>query len=181
MIPVFSIVGKNSNTGKTTLMCQVIDILKRRGYRVGTIKHDVHGFDMDHPGKDTWKHAQAGSDLVMISSPEKFAMIQKVETERKLETIVAEINNVDILITEGYKREKYPKLEVFRQAAADELLCEEEEMFALVTDKVFDVKAPQFGFEQVEELVDLIEMTFLSNGKRTHESADHQMTGLSTH
>jgi len=163
MIPVFSIVGKNSNTGKTTIMCKIIENLKQRGYRVGTIKHDVHGFDMDKPGKDTWKHAQAGSDLVMISSPDKFAMIQKVEEERKLSEIIAETTQVDILITEGYKREKYPKLEVFRREAADELLCEAHELFALVTNRSFDVNVPQFDFEQVEQLVNLIEQRFLNN------------------
>jgi len=174
MIPVFSIVGKNSNTGKTTVMCRIIEALKAKGYKVGTIKHDVHGFDMDKPGKDTWKHAQAGSDLVMISSPEKFALIQKVEEERRLEDIVREINGLDILITEGYKREKYPKLEVFRQAAADCLLCEEEELFALVTDRPFGVKVPQYGFENISELVELIEKRFLSSspasGKLHHEN-----------
>jgi molybdopterin-guanine dinucleotide biosynthesis protein B len=173
MIPVFSIVGKNSNTGKTTVMCRIIEALKSKGYRVGTIKHDVHGFDMDKPGKDTWKHAQAGSDLVMISSPEKFAMIQKVEEERRLEDIVREVDGVDILITEGYKREKFPKLEVFRQAAADCLLCDEEELFALVTDQLFDVKVPQYGFQDIDELVELIEQQFLNpsavSGKRVRQ------------
>lgn len=161
MIPVFSIVGKNSNTGKTTVLCNIISELKSRGYRVGTIKHDVHGFDIDHPGKDTWKHGQAGSDIVMISSPAKFAMIEKVETEYPLDKILEKIDNVDIIITEGYKRENKPKLEVYRKEAADELLCEEHELFGLVTDTKFDNGVPQFSFEDIKELVDLIEAKFL--------------------
>lgn len=161
MIPVFSIVGKNSNTGKTTVLCNIISELKSRGYRVATIKHDVHGFDIDHPGKDTWKHGQAGSDIVMISSPAKFAMIEKVEIEYSLDKILEKIDNVDIIITEGYKKENKPKLEVYRKEAADELLCEEHELFGLVTDTEFNNDVPQFGFEYIKELVDLIEAKFL--------------------
>lgn len=161
MIPVFSIVGKNSNTGKTMVLCNLIQELKKRGYRVATIKHDVHGFDIDHPGKDTWKHGQAGSDIVMISSPEKFAMIEKVQQEYTLDEIVSKIDNVDIIITEGYKRENKPKLEVFRTAAADCLLCKDEELFGLVTDIPFDRAIPQFAFEDVEKLVDHIVELFL--------------------
>lgn len=161
MIPIFSIVGKNSNTGKTTVLCTIIKELKSRGYRVATIKHDVHGFDIDHPGKDTWKHGQAGSDIVMISSPEKFAMIEKVQVEYTLDQVIEKINNVDIIITEGYKRENKPKLEVYRKEAADELLCNDDELFGIVTDTPFDKNIPQFSFEQVKEIVDLIEERFL--------------------
>jgi len=161
VIPIFSIVGKNSNTGKTTVLCNIIQELKKRGYKVATIKHDVHGFDIDHPGKDTWKHGQAGSDIVMISSPEKFAMIEKVEKEYTLDEVISKITNVDIIITEGYKRENKPKLEVFRAEAAECLLCEDHELFGLVTDVKFDKAVPQFNFTEIEKLVDLIVATFL--------------------
>jgi len=161
VIPIFSIVGKNSNTGKTTVLCNIIQELKKRGYKVATIKHDVHGFDIDHPGKDTWKHGQAGSDIVMISSPEKFAMIEKVEKEYTLDEVISKITNVDIIITEGYKRENKPKLEVFRTEAAECLLCEDHELFGLVTDVQFEKEVPQFNFTEIEKLVDLIVATFL--------------------
>ncbi|ABW17775.1 molybdopterin-guanine dinucleotide biosynthesis protein B [Alkaliphilus oremlandii] len=161
MIPVFSVVAKNSNTGKTTVLCNIIKELKSRGYRVATIKHDVHGFDIDQPEKDTWKHGQAGSDMVMISSPEKFAMIEKVQVEYTLDEILEKINNVDIIITEGYKRENKPKLEVYRKEVADELLCKDEELFGIVTDVELDKDTPQFSFEQIKEVVDLIEKKFL--------------------
>ena len=161
MIPVFSVVAKNSNTGKTTVLCNIIKELKSRGYRVATIKHDVHGFDIDQPEKDTWKHGQAGSDMVMISSPEKFAMIEKVQVEYTLDEILEKINNVDIIITEGYKRENKPKLEVYRKEVADELLCKDEELFGIVTDVELDKDTPQFSFKQIKEVVDLIEKKFL--------------------
>lgn len=161
MIPVFSIVGKNSNTGKTTVLCNIIKELKSRNYRVATIKHDVHGFDIDHPGKDTWKHGQAGSDVVMISSPEKFAMIEKVDQEYQLDDIINKLSNIDIVITEGYKKENKPKLEVYRQEAAECMLCEPDELFALVTDRHFDIDTPQFEFEDIKILVDFIENKFI--------------------
>ncbi|SNR99244.1 molybdopterin guanine dinucleotide biosynthesis accessory protein MobB [Anaerovirgula multivorans] len=161
MIPVFSIVGKSSNTGKTTVLCNIIKVLKARGYRVATIKHDVHGFDIDHPGKDTWKHGQAGSDIVMISSPIKFAKIEKVEREYTLDEILADIKNVDIIITEGYKRADKPKLEVYRKEVTEKFLCSDEEMFAIVTDDEHGKAIPTFGFHEIEKLVDFIVKLFL--------------------
>lgn len=71
MLPIVCIVGK-SNVGKTTLLEGLITELKRRGHRVATVKHDVHGFEIDQPGKDSWRHAQAGSDAVVISSPKSW-------------------------------------------------------------------------------------------------------------
>lgn len=161
MIPVFSVVGKNSNTGKTTVLCNIIQELKKRGYRVATIKHDVHGFEMDRPGKDTWKHRQAGSDLVMISSPEQFAMIEQVREEYSLDALLNKITDIDIVITEGYKQENKPKLEVYRREAADEPLCYKQEVFALVTDEKLDLDISQFFFDEISSVVDLIEIKFL--------------------
>ena len=77
-IPVISIVGGKSNSGKTTLLEKLIREAKRRGWRVATLKHDGHGFEMDQPGKDTWRHAQAGADVVAISSPHKVAILESV-------------------------------------------------------------------------------------------------------
>jgi molybdopterin-guanine dinucleotide biosynthesis protein B len=87
MIPVISIVGR-SNCGKTTYLEKLISEMKRRGYKVGIIKHDVHGFEIDQPGKDTWRHAQAGADVVCISSPQKMAMIKQVKQELSLDVVV---------------------------------------------------------------------------------------------
>lgn len=161
MIPVFSIVGSRSNVGKTKVICDIIMELKERGYRVGTIKHDVHGFEIDHPGKDTWLHSQAGADLVSISSKNKMAIIEKLEEEYTLDEMIEKIDNVDIIITEGYKSEKRLKLEVFRKEVADHLISKDEELFAIVTDKNFNKDIPQFDFKETSKLVDLIEDRFL--------------------
>ncbi len=163
MIPVFSIIGSRSNTGKTTILCKIIRELKNRGYRVATIKHHMGDFDIDHSGKDTWKHAQAGADIVMISSPVKMAKIEKVQEEYKLDDIISKIENVDIIITEGYKRENKPKLEVIRKEISEKLISKEEDLFAIVTDFPLKNQIPQFNFEQVIEIVDLIEKRFLKN------------------
>lgn len=161
MIPIISIVGK-SEVGKTTLLEKLIAELKRRGYRVGTIKHDTHGFEIDEPGKDSWRHAQAGSDAVLISSPEKLALIKRLDRERTIDELLAYLGDVDLVLTEGYKSGDRPKIEVSRQARGKELLCHEEELLALVTDQPFDLDVPQFAFEDVAELADLIEERFLS-------------------
>ncbi len=158
--PVVSFVGK-SNSGKTTLLEKVIRELKRRGYRVGTIKHDAHDFEMDRAGTDTWRHAQAGSDHVIISSPHKVASIRKVEQEATLWELAATMTDVDIILTEGYKRGPAPKIEVSRRERSTELICSPEELFAVVSDQRFEVSVPQFDLDDAEGIVDLIEQRFL--------------------
>jgi molybdopterin-guanine dinucleotide biosynthesis protein B len=87
MVPIVSIVGK-SGSGKTTLLEKVIKELTHRGYTVGVLKHDAHGFEIDHEGKDSWRHKKAGASTVALSSPEKFAVIKDVLTEWFPERII---------------------------------------------------------------------------------------------
>jgi len=160
MIPILSVVGK-SDAGKTTLLEKLIRELKARGYRVATVKHDAHSFEIDHPGKDTWRHAQAGSDHVVIASPARLAHIQRVGRELTLPEIAATINDVDIILTEGYKRGPAPKIEVSRAEKGRELLCTRQELVAIAADQHFDMDVPQFGLDDAAGLVDLIEKQFL--------------------
>ncbi len=160
MPPVVSVVGK-SDAGKTTLLEKLIAELKARGYRVATIKHDAHSFDIDHPGKDTWRHAQAGSDHVVIASPTRIAHIQRVDREMTLPEIVATITDADIVLTEGYKRGPAKKIEVSRAEKGRELLCTPDELLAVATDQHFDLDVPQFGLDDATGLVDLIERRLL--------------------
>lgn len=164
MIPVFSLVGSKSNVGKTTVLCKLIRILKSRGYRVATIKHDVHKFDIDHEGKDTWLHAEAGADIVAISSPEKLAIIEKVQVENTLDDVIAKIQGVDIIITEGFKGGNKPKIEVFRSSITDRLASSDDELIGLVTDSYFDKEIPQFNFDEIDKLADFVEDKFLKQG-----------------
>jgi len=163
MIPIVSVVGK-SDVGKTTLLEKLLAELKKRGYRVATIKHDVHGFNIDHPGKDTWRHARAGADTVIISSPSRVAVISRVEQEKTLDQVAAMVQDVDIILTEGYKRENKPKIEVFRKGVYDELLCEPHELIAIASDCRFDNGVPCYSLHDAAGLVDLIERLYLKPG-----------------
>lgn len=165
---MISVVGKSDN-GKTTLIEKLLVELKHRRYRVATIKHDVHGFDLDKPGKDTWRHRQAGADMVIISSPSGYAAIANTEVEVPLDqlAVLAEAR-VDLIITEGYKRGDQPKLEVSRSQLGEGLLCgPEDKLFAVATDRPDllrdTAKVPVFNWNDAGGLIDLIEDMFLKN------------------
>jgi len=161
MIPLVSIVGQ-SGSGKTTLICGLIPELKQRGYRVATIKHDVHGFELDKPGKDTWKHSRAGADTVVISSPHKVAVIEKVGTELTLDQVVEKIGNVDIILCEGYKRNSKPKIEVFRSTVHSQPLCADgDNLFAVVSDVRPSMGVPVFALDDYAGVAGLIVRKFL--------------------
>jgi len=156
MIPIVCVVGK-SDSGKTTLLEKLIVEFKQRGYRVATIKHHSHGdFDIDVPGKDTWRHAQAGADQVVIASPSKLAHIRRLEHELSLDEIVASITGVDIILTEGFKRSAKPKIEVSRCEQGSELICQPEELIAVAADHPINVDVPQFGLNDAAGIVDLL-------------------------
>jgi len=161
MVPIISVVGK-SGVGKTTFLECLVRELKRRGYRLAVVKHDMHGLEIDKPGKDTWRMAQAGTDVVVISSPEKMAMIKKTGRDLSLDEIARHIgDDVDLILSEGYKRGDKPKIEVSRAEVSSELLCTEDELIALATDQAFDIKVPQFALDDVSGLVDLLEREVL--------------------
>ena len=163
--PILSIVGK-SGSGKTTLLEKLIPELKRRGYRVATVKHHSHpGFEIDQPGKDTWRHAQAGSDCVILSAPDKVATIRRLDQELNLDEIVASICDVDLILTEGYKRAGKPALEVLRAEHGLELICDPEQLAAAACDAPLEVDVPQFSLEDADGIVDWIERRFLSPSK----------------
>ncbi len=164
MIRVISIVGK-SNSGKTTLLEKLIPELKRRGYRVATVKHDTHGFEIDQPGKDTWRLAKAGADAVVISSSDKLALIRRVLREQSLEEIATLVGDVDIILTEGYKRGPAPKIEVSRRAVSTELLCTADELVAIASDQRFPLPVPQFALDDAGGLADLLEARFLQGAR----------------
>lgn len=160
MIPVISFVGY-SNNGKTTVLVNLVRRLKQRGYRVAVIKHDVHSFVMDVPGKDSWRHTDAGADVVYVSSPGRLASIQERRTEMPLNSILAQISGVDIIFTEGYKRENMPKIEVFRKAAGHQPLGQIAGLIAVVADAPVYEGVRQFSFDQVDLLTDFLETAYL--------------------
>lgn len=166
VVPIVSIVGR-SDSGKTTLLEKVVAELTRRGYKVGTVKHDVHGFDIDKEGKDSWRHKKAGAKTVVISSPTKVAMVRDVDTELDLDRIRFDLlEDVDITITEGYKKAMNPKIEVVRSAQATKPICsKKEQLIAVATDAEVDIDVPCFNINDTEGITDFIEELFLKKVK----------------
>jgi molybdopterin-guanine dinucleotide biosynthesis protein B len=162
MPPIVCIVGA-SDSGKTTFLEKLIPELVRRGYRIGTIKHDAHGFEMDREGKDTWRHRRAGAQTIAIASPHQTATIRRTDAEMDLEELLGRFFwQEDLVLTEGYKRSHRPKIEVFRRAVEPQPICgPEDNLLATVSDDLTEAAVPVFRFDDVEGVADLIETRFL--------------------
>lgn len=185
-IPILSIVGK-SGSGKTTLIEKLIPELKTRGYRIATVKHHFHpDFEIDVPGKDSWRHAQAGSEHVILVSSQKLASIRLLDRELDMDEIVAGIQDVDLIITEGYKAPQKPKIEVVRAARSQEPASDPAEMIAIVSDLKFNLDLPQFGLNDVRDIADLVESRLLTRDASdstgvTMEASPENGNGKDTH
>ena len=154
--PVITFVGF-SGTGKTTVLEKLIPILKGRGFTIGVIKHDVHHFEIDHPGKDSYRFAHAGADVVAISSAETFAIIEKRKEELELDEVISRLPKVDLIITEGYKSSSNPKIEIHRKAAGNrELVCQPEDCIAVMTDEALETTSKCYSLEDFTAIADVI-------------------------
>jgi len=155
------IVGR-SQSGKTTLIEKLIPLLKGRGYKIGTIKHSHHIFDFDKSGKDSWRHKDAGAETVIIASPGKIAMV-KNDDRGTLDGLQKFFEDMDLVITEGYKKEDKPKIEVVRAARHADVLLKADSHLAAVVSDIDDLKlkVPVFGLEDIDRLADFIEETYL--------------------
>lgn len=131
---IINIVASCSNVGKTTLIEGLIKELTKRGYSVSTIKHDVHGFEIDKEGKDTWRHRKAGAKQVCISSKNRFAMIKEVEEELELDSIINNISKTDFIIVEGYKNSNLRKIEVAREEKGKNIITPKDKLIAVASD-----------------------------------------------
>ena len=162
MIPIVSIVGK-SNSGKTTLLEKLIADLVGRGYRVATIKHNKHGFDIDHEGKDSYRHKKAGAHTTVVSSPHLLAMVKDVDHDHSFDEIRDQlIRDVDIILTEGFKVNDYPKIEVYRTELKRELISKKEDgLIAVASDTKLNVDVPCFDINDTRTIADFIEITFI--------------------
>jgi molybdopterin-guanine dinucleotide biosynthesis adapter protein len=128
-----------SGSGKTTLVEQLIGALKLRGLRVSVVKHAHHAFDIDHPGKDTFRHREAGAFEVVVASSKRVALIREFEKEATLSVhhLIAELyEGVDWVLVEGFKRSDLLKIEIFRPSAGKPALFEEDDFIvAMATDE----------------------------------------------
>ncbi len=160
MPQIISIVGK-SESGKTTLIEKLIAELKSRGYRIGTIKHASKGFDIDKKGKDSWRHKEAGADTVVVASSGKIAMV-KNESHETLDDLEKYFPDMNLVITEGFKKENKPKIEIFRVEKHKNPLCPgDSNLIAFVTNTKQNLNVPIFGLEEIRELADFIEKKYL--------------------
>jgi molybdopterin-guanine dinucleotide biosynthesis protein B len=154
--PLVSIIG-SSGVGKTTLLEKLIPELVRRGQKVGTIKHDVHGFEMDRPGKDSWRHKRAGASITVISSPNQVGMVMDVDHDHHPEELKKLFQSADIILTEGYKRQGKLKIEVFRPEVHNEPVCRNDKrLLALVSSVPLDLGVPRFSMDDVTGLADFL-------------------------
>lgn len=155
-----------SGTGKTTLLEKVIVELKSRGFRVGVIKHDAHHFDIDHPGKDSHRLTQAGADTMLISSPEKLAVIKKHDNAPPIEELIATyFSDVDVILTEGFKKSGLLKIEVHRQERSGTLICRGEahdpSLVAVATDEPLDLDVPLLDLNNPVQVADFVVKHFI--------------------
>lgn len=169
--PVVSVVARPDH-GKTTLIEKIVPELVRRGYQVGTIKHHVHAFEMDKPGKDTWRHKQAGAQVVALSSPSGLGIIRDVDHDGDISALAAQyFADMDLVITEGYKTGPMPKVEVFRQGVSPGPLdLEDGSRIAFVSDVEPDPDLPCFALDDIKGLADFLVENFITGRHRQQTS-----------
>lgn len=161
-VPVVSLVGW-SNTGKTTLLEKIISELKGRGYRVGTVKYHHKDIHVDQPGKDSYRHSQAGAEAVVIASPQKFALVRQTVKEWPLEKLLQLLTDMDIIITEGFKNEPTLKIEMYRHGVSPgPAVTDPKLLIAVVSDIDLQNRGvPIFNWNDHQGVADFIEHRFL--------------------
>lgn len=135
-----------SGSGKTTLVEQLIPALRLRGFRVAVIKHAHHNFDIDHPGKDTWRHREAGAAEIVAASPRRLVLMREFEdgTEHDVHALIARLSaRPDWVLVEGFKRSSLPKVEVWREASGQPVIYPDQpQVLAIATDSPHALPVP---------------------------------------
>ncbi len=159
-IPILCFVGR-SNSGKTTLIERLIPELVRAGYRVATIKHAGHGFDLDTEGKDSWRHKRAGASTVMVLSKGSLAMFSDVSDQIKVEELRDRFldSSIDLIIAEGWKSEGYPKIVILRDQLG-EVPVAPDGLLAVVSNNPVDLAVPCLHPDDITGLSTLIIRSF---------------------
>ncbi|TSA02834.1 MAG: molybdopterin-guanine dinucleotide biosynthesis protein B [Nitrospiraceae bacterium] len=171
-VPILCFVGR-SNSGKTTLIERVIPVLVRAGYKVATVKHAGHGFDLDTEGKDSWRHKRAGASSVMVLSKGSMAMFADVPDQLKVEEVRDRFldHTYDLIIAEGWKNDGYPKIVIIRDQIG-EIPVSSEGLLAVVSDKSVDVDIPLFGMDDVVGVATLIMKQFPKSQPRGEQGLE---------
>jgi molybdopterin-guanine dinucleotide biosynthesis protein B len=149
-----------SGSGKTTLLTKMIPRLVARGLRVSTLKHAHHAFDIDQPGKDSHSHRMAGATEVLIGSERRWALVHELRSsaEPTLADLLHKLTPVDLVLIEGYKRERHPKLEVFRAAVGKPLLAGgDPDIVAIAADGPLpEAGVPVVDLDDVDRIIDIV-------------------------
>ncbi|MDX5410746.1 MAG: molybdopterin-guanine dinucleotide biosynthesis protein B [Thauera sp.] len=148
-----------SGSGKTTLVEQVIGVLSARGLVVSLVKHAHHSFDIDHAGKDSWRHRQAGCSEVMVSSAQRWSLTRELRgaPEATLDELLARLGPCDLVLVEGFKRAAIPKIEVHRAVVTEPLLHPDDpHIIAIATDVRLGATLPQLDINDPAQVADFI-------------------------
>lgn len=151
-----------SGSGKTTLIERVVRVLTGRGLNASLIKHAHHDFDVDHEGKDSWRHRQAGCKEVLVSSSNRWVLMHELgpaEEELSLDALLAKLAPCDVVLVEGFKRSPIPKIEIYRESASEALLFPDDPwIVAVATDVVaLDTAGrPRLDINDPDEVADFI-------------------------
>ena len=156
---IFGVVGWK-NTGKTGLVTRLVAHLTGMGLRVSTIKHAHHSFDVDHEGRDSYRHREAGASQVLIASRERVALMEELRgaDEPSLDDLLARLAPADIVIIEGYKGEGHPKIETHRAETGKDLIAPDDPTICAVASdsKLVDLTAPVFDLNDTSAIADFI-------------------------
>ena len=157
---VFGVVGWK-NGGKTTLVERLIADISERGFRVATIKHAHHGFDIDQPGRDSWRHREAGAIQVLVASRRRWALMTELrgqQEEPPLADLLRQLAPADLVLIEGYKRDGHPKIEAWRRACRQPpLALSDPTVRALARDEAPEgIAVPQFCLDDVKGIAGFI-------------------------
>lgn len=163
-----------SGTGKTTLLVQLVPLLRAKGLRVGVIKHAHHDFDIDHPGKDSYLLREAGAEQMLIASDRRWALM--VETPGPDEASLGEIikrldhRRLDLILVEGFRHDAFPKLELHRGALGKPLLFPQDtSIIAIASDTLLDTSLPQLNLNDAASIADFV-ADFATDSARTRPS-----------
>lgn len=158
--PIFGVIGWK-NSGKTTLMTRLVEEFTRRGLTVSALKHAHHTFDIDHPGRDSYRFREAGARQVALVSPKRWAVMHELRNEEKpdLDEVLAHIGPCDLLLVEGYKGGPFPKIEArsTRSLTQEPLSVDDPQIVAVASDNGTDAgEIPIFDINDIGAIADFI-------------------------
>ncbi len=155
---IYGVTGWKNN-GKTGLMERLVREITARGFTVSTVKHAHHRFDVDHKGKDSWRHREAGASEVLLASSSRIAVMQELRgaPEPPLEELLARLSPVDLILVEGYKRDSHAKVEAHRDATGQALIAPQDPTIkAVASDVPLDIDRPVFDLNDTAAIADFI-------------------------